>query len=195
LFARRTKEIGLMPRPAIESARETLPSPVPTSARGSDPPASSRRAIVVPYIVLVGLDLSEPGGRAWRFAFDVAKMHGDHAEVHAVVVGSRDVAPPIRDLKTPGATSVAPEERQRPLKVLQHRSTDGDARLMAMHFRTGRPDRAIVQLAKEIDADLIVVAKQPTTTLQRFLGGSIADRIARDAPCPVVVVRAKDAAE
>ena len=70
-------------------------------------------------------------------------------------------------------------------------SFGGEARLMAMHFRSGRPDKAIVQLAREIGADVIVVATQPTTGLVRLLGGSVADRITRNAPCPVVVVRPK----
>ena len=146
------------------------------------------RPTPVPYIVLVGLDLSEPGGRAWRFAFDLADLRGE-AEIHAVVVGSHGSAPPVRDVATPDATSTAP------LRVLQHRSAHGKARLMAMHFRTGRPDHAIVDLARELQADLIVVASQPTTTLQRLLGGSVADRIARNAPCPVVVVKPKRGAD
>jgi nucleotide-binding universal stress UspA family protein len=62
---------------------------------------------------------------------------------------------------------------------------------MAMHFRTGRPDRAVVQLAREIGADVIVVATHETSRWQRLLGGSTADKIARSAPCPVVVVRPK----
>src|SRR5262245_26676816 len=53
-----------------------------------------------PYIVLVGLDLSEPGGRAWRFAFDLAALRGDDSEVHAVIVGNRFMAPTVRDLPT-----------------------------------------------------------------------------------------------
>lgn len=164
--------------------------------RGSDaPPVSGERARAhasarpSPYIVLVGLDLSEPGGRAWRFAFEMARMRGEAAEVHAVVVGPPRFAD--RDL-APARSANDVEEPDRAIKVLQHRSSDGDARLMAMHFRTGRPDRAIVQLAREIGADVIVVANEPPTALQRLLGGSTADRIARDAPCPVVVVRPKD---
>lgn len=148
-----------------------------------------------PYIVLVGLDLSEPGGRAWRFAFELAALHGEESEVHAVIVGARAMAPRVRDLATPGVSTaqIAAEEQQRmpALKVLQHQSAGGEARLMAMHFRTGRPDRAVVQLAREIGADVIVVATEPTTRWQRLLGGSTADKIARDAPCPVVVVRPK----
>jgi nucleotide-binding universal stress UspA family protein len=158
-----------------------------SAARNLDPRESAR-----PYIVVVALDLSEPGGRAWRFAFDLADTRGE-AEIHAVVVGARELAPEAADVATPETTSasvVSPRPLP-PLKVLQHRSPGGQARLMALHYRTGRADRAIVRLARELDADLIVVATQPTTRLQRLLGGSVADRIARCAPCPVVVVRPK----
>lgn len=160
------------------------------AASGGSPAAGA-----APYIVLVGLDLSEPGGRAWRFAFELAALRGEDSEVHAIVVGERALAPRVRDLPTPGVSIPRPlgddGERLPPLRVLQHRSAGGKARLMAMHFRTGRPDRAVVQLAKEIGADVIVVATEPTTRLQRLLGGSTADKIARNAPCPVVVVRPK----
>ena len=55
---------------------------------------------------------------------------------------------------------------------------------MAMHFRTGRPERAVVQLAKEIGADVIVVATHETTRWQRLLGGSTADRSPAALPAP-----------
>lgn len=149
--------------------------------------------------MLVGLDLSEPGGRAWRFAFELAALRGEDSEVHAVIVGARAIAPRVRDLATP-AVSIAAGQRDDvtrlpPLKVLEHRSAGGKARLMAMHFRTGRPDRAVLQLARDIGADVIVVATQETSRLQRLLGGSTADKIARNAPCPVVVVRPKTDAD
>jgi nucleotide-binding universal stress UspA family protein len=159
----------------------------------SKAPAGHDRA-AAPYIVLVGLDLSEPGGRAWRFAFDLAALKGEESEVHAVIVGTRAIAPRVRDLLTPNVSAGRAEGEPAglpPLKVLQHRSAGGQARLMAMHFRTGRPDRAVVQLARDLGADVIVVATHETTRWERLLGGSTADRIARCAPCPVVVVRPK----
>ncbi len=157
-------------------------------AEAEAPHGAHHERAVRPYIVVVAMDLSEPGGRAWRFAFDLAALRGE-AEIHAVVVGPRRVAPAVRDVATPGASVTAAP--MPPLRVLQHRSANGQARLMAMHFRTGRPDRAIVGLAHELDADLIVVATHPTGRLRRLLGGSTADRVARSAPCPVVVVRPK----
>ncbi len=162
-----------------------------------DLPSSNapRPSSPAPYIVLVGLDLSEPGGRAWRFAFELAALRGESSEVHAVVMGARAMAPEMRDVATPGvSTPHRAEQPERPLpllKVFQHRSAGGQAKLMAMHFRTGRPDRAILGLAKEIGADVIVVATPPPTRWQRLLGSSIADRITRNAPCPVVLVKPK----
>jgi nucleotide-binding universal stress UspA family protein len=164
------------------------PMPTAPPARAPEPARAQQ-----PYIVVVALDLSEPGGRAWRFAFDLAETRGE-AEIHAVVVGTRELAPATPDVATPQASIAAAAGIERPLpplKVLQHRSPGGQARLMALHYRTGRADRAILRLAAELGADLIVVATQPTTRWQRWLGGSIADRIARNAPCPVVVVRPK----
>ena len=166
------------------------------SVRSDEPPSSSAHRITtaVPYIVLVGLDLSEPGGRAWRFAFDLAALRGDNSEVHAVVMGARAMAPEVCDVATPGVVAPRADGRERPLpllKVLQHRSAGGQAKLMALHFRTGRPDSAILELAREIGADVIVVATPPPTRWQRLLGSSVADRITRNAPCPVVLVKPK----
>ncbi|AUX37742.1 MULTISPECIES: universal stress protein [Sorangium] len=160
------------------------------AAPASEPARASARAgrRVKPYIVVVAMDLSEPGGRAWRFAFDLAALRGE-TEIHAVVVGPRQVAPAVRDVTVPGAPGASSPPS---LRVLQHRFADGQARLMAMHFRTGRPDKAIVSLARELGADLIVVATHPQSPLQRLFGGSTADRIARNAPCPVVIVRPKE---
>jgi len=186
-------------RPVSPPSRPFREGPAVLPPRASDPPPveRERRGVVQPYIVLVGLDLSEPGGRAWRFAFDLAELRGEETEIHAVVIGARGMSPEVRDVATPRVSTshVQAGPRMPVLKVLQHRSAAGKARLMAMHYREGRPDRAIVALAQEIGADLIVVASQPTGRLQRLFGGSIADRIARNAPCPVVVVRPKQNGE
>jgi nucleotide-binding universal stress UspA family protein len=174
------------------------PFTVEPDPAASAPPNVSRETEIkkrsTPYIVLVALDLSEPGGRAWRFAFDLADLRGGETEIHAVVIGARGLSPGVKDVATPRVSTTRTEDGPSsppPLKILEHRSAGGEARLMAMHYRDGRPDRAIVKLASEIDADLIVVASHPPTRLERWLGGPLADRIARNAPCPVVIVRQK----
>jgi nucleotide-binding universal stress UspA family protein len=52
------------------------------------------------------------------------------------------------------------------------------------------PATAIVQRAREIAADLIVVATHGRTGLPRLLIGSVAERVAREAHCSVLVARA-----
>lgn len=179
------------PAPMIESDRAEFAR---SNAQSDGPISVENKKNATPYIVLVGLDLSEPGGRAWRFAFDLANLRGGETEIHAVVIGARGLSPGLKDVATPRVSTARADDGASPmpsLKVLEHRSAGGDARLMAMHYRDGRPDKAIVQLAEEINADLIVVASHPPTLLERWLGGPLADRIARNAPCPVVIVRQK----
>jgi nucleotide-binding universal stress UspA family protein len=56
-------------------------------------------------------------------------------------------------------------------------------------LRNGRPVPTITALAKRTNADLIVMGTHGRTGLQRGLIGSVAERVLREAPCPVLVVR------
>jgi nucleotide-binding universal stress UspA family protein len=46
-----------------------------------------------------------------------------------------------------------------------------------------------VEAAKNLDVDLIVIATHGFTGRKHFAIGSTAERVARAAPCPVLVVR------
>jgi nucleotide-binding universal stress UspA family protein len=59
-------------------------------------------------------------------------------------------------------------------------------------LRTGVATHEIVEAAKELDVDLIVIATHGFTGWKHFAIGSTAERIARAAPCPVLVVREKE---
>ena len=55
-------------------------------------------------------------------------------------------------------------------------------------LREGPPHKAVTAYAKEIDADLLVVAGETQIDLgERVLGGMV-ERIARHAPCPMLVI-------
>lgn len=56
-------------------------------------------------------------------------------------------------------------------------------------LREGHPVTTITALAKRTNADLIVMGTQGRTGLKRALIGSVAERVVRLAPCPVLVVR------
>jgi len=53
----------------------------------------------------------------------------------------------------------------------------------------GSPYREIVRLASTMRADLIVISTHGTTGLLHLMLGSVAERVVRLAPCPVLVVK------
>jgi nucleotide-binding universal stress UspA family protein len=57
----------------------------------------------------------------------------------------------------------------------------------------GAPFEQIVEAARARQVDLIVMATHGHTGLQRFLLGSVAEKVVRLAPCPVLVTRSAEA--
>ncbi|MCC6877846.1 MAG: universal stress protein [Sandaracinaceae bacterium] len=55
------------------------------------------------------------------------------------------------------------------------------------------PAHAICAYAKKIGADLIVIATHGRTGLKHLLIGSVAERVVRHAPCPVLSLRSTKA--
>jgi nucleotide-binding universal stress UspA family protein len=65
-----------------------------------------------------------------------------------------------------------------------------DPRVKFVHkLLIGNPARAIVQTAKEEQADLIVMGTHGRSGLMRVLMGSVAEMVVREAECPVLTVK------
>lgn len=65
-----------------------------------------------------------------------------------------------------------------------------DASIRVQHvLLEGDPASEIVQHAREVGADLIVMGTHGRTGLDRLLMGSVAERVMRDASCSVLVVK------
>jgi nucleotide-binding universal stress UspA family protein len=58
-----------------------------------------------------------------------------------------------------------------------------------LELRQGHPDDMIVQVAVDVDADLLVIGTHGHTGITRFLLGSVAEHIVRRATCDVLVAR------
>jgi universal stress protein A len=56
-------------------------------------------------------------------------------------------------------------------------------------LREGRPATEIASIARETNADLIIISTHGHTGLKHVLLGSVAENVVRHAPCPVLVVR------
>jgi nucleotide-binding universal stress UspA family protein len=55
--------------------------------------------------------------------------------------------------------------------------------------RHGSPSVEIVELASEEHADVVMMGTHGRGGMSRLLLGSVADRVIRTAPCPVLTVR------
>ena len=60
-----------------------------------------------------------------------------------------------------------------------------------LHVVSGTPDDDVVRMANEIGADLIVMATHGRKGLSHFILGSVAERVMREADCPVLTMRTK----
>jgi nucleotide-binding universal stress UspA family protein len=57
------------------------------------------------------------------------------------------------------------------------------------HARGGDPADAILDVAEEQKADLIVVGNKGMTGAKRFLLGSVPNKVSHHAPCSVMIIR------
>ena len=65
----------------------------------------------------------------------------------------------------------------------------GSPRSVVTTVRWGSPVEAIVAYAADLKVDMIVIATHGRTGLSHVLLGSVAERIVREAPCPVLTIR------
>ena len=121
-----------------------------------------------------------------------ALAHSTGARLHVVAVGRTLPRRGVYELYT------ETEEGRQALRREAQEVLDGQVRkieeaggtIAIAHLRMGeRRDEAIVHLAEEIDADLIVIASRGFGGLKRALLGNVADSVVRHAHCPVLVVR------
>lgn len=74
--------------------------------------------------------------------------------------------------------------RERLQTICELSPEDDDQRVLV-----GPPAETITALVQELDAALLVVASSGKTGFQRFVLGSVAERLVRSVPCSVLVVR------
>jgi nucleotide-binding universal stress UspA family protein len=148
------------------------------------------------FTIVVGIDFSDAGDLAFDHALELANAR-ENADVHVVYVEDELTTPRI-----PAAASGESSDTDEILTRVQKRATErldvfvtrAQPRMkhIIAHVRRGGAAEHIVQLASHLDADLIVVGTHGRRGLQRFLLGSVAERVLRLARCPVFVVRPKD---
>jgi nucleotide-binding universal stress UspA family protein len=134
--------------------------------------------------ILHPTDFSEPSRAAFGVACALARDYG--AELLIVHV----VQPPPMYAPDGIPVSVPPEEPYA-ARVELARVRPDDPRVKVEHkLLDGDAAEEIIKAADSERADVIVLGTHGATGLTRLLMGSVAERVMRKAPCPVLTVRA-----
>jgi nucleotide-binding universal stress UspA family protein len=147
------------------------------------------------YTIVAGLDFSEPSELALREAIQLASQKNE-ADLHFVAVVDDAAGSPIgtRDAVLAAAAFRTREKLEATVIARMH-DASGDTKSPfqgVIHVRVGSPADEIVRLARDVDADLVLVGTHGRRGFQRWMLGSVAERTLRLAHCPVLVVRRKD---
>jgi nucleotide-binding universal stress UspA family protein len=152
--------------------------------------------IVPPKLILVPLDFSDPSNAALDVAADLAAKFGSElCLVHVV---------PMLP-KLPATVSIFKEgdyeqelhrnAEQRLMRLVQVLAKKS----IAARYVTGTANDVpmeLIRTAEHEKADLIVIASHGVTGWNRFVLGSVAEKVVHLAPCPVLILRAHhDAAQ
>lgn len=143
----------------------------------------------LPGTILVPIDLAAGAAEAVGYACELGSRLGAHVHLLTVVglppLGTPDVG---GALTAPAIDHLVASQRQ----VLEQLAADARcAELGEVLLRTGDPRDVICQTAKELGADLIVMATHGRHGVSRALLGSVAEAVVRAAPCPVLTLRVR----
>jgi len=135
--------------------------------------------------IVVGTDGSPTADKAVRQAAELAKAYG--ATLH-IVSAYRPAA--SKTVGVPGEEwELLPADRVD--SVLDEAASLG--RILGVkvevHGSRGDPANAIVRVAKDVGADVVVVGNRGMKGAKRFILGSVPNKVAHTAPCAVLILK------
>jgi nucleotide-binding universal stress UspA family protein len=141
--------------------------------------------------IVVGTDGSETASEAVRQAVELAKQIGARIQLVSAYE-------PVSRARLREEQTQVPDD----LQWMVNPREDVDATLeeasdlvrdagveVETYARQGDPADAILDVAEEIGADLIIVGNKGMTGAKRFLLGSVPNKVSHHAPCSVLIIR------
>jgi len=141
--------------------------------------------------IVVGTDGSDTARKAVAAAVDLAKQIGASLDIVSAYE-------PVPQSRLRQEARQAPEDMQwmiNPREDVEATLRDAAEELeeagieVETFAREGDPADAILDVAEERGADLIVVGNKGMTGAKRFLLGSVPNKVSHHAPCSVLIVR------
>ena len=141
--------------------------------------------------IVVGTDGSETAAEAVRQATELAGHMG--ASIHLVSAFEPVTEGRLRSERqgAPGDVEWAVNPREDVNATLEEakKAVEDGGVDVELHAREGDPADAILDVAEERGADLIVVGNRGMTGAKRFLLGSVPNKVSHHAPCSVMIIR------
>ena len=141
--------------------------------------------------ILVATDFGEASGAALTYGRALARCF--QAKLHVLYVCENVFT---RGLGSDAYVAVFPDLQkdveETSQKQLEDLLTDDDRSVLAaaaVVVTSNMPAVAIVQYSKDAEIDLIVMGTHGRGAVAHLLMGSVAERVVRTAPCPVLTVR------
>ncbi len=144
-----------------------------------------------PKKILVPTDFSEYSDAALKYAIDLAKHSGGKIYVLHVIGIVQTCAvdycfdQPTLDALEEKSASSAEDMMKKEIELFP----DAGSVDIETHVRKGVPYDEILNDQKAKDIDLIVMASRGKKGLLEHLLGSVAERVVKHAPCPVLLIR------
>lgn len=144
--------------------------------------------------ILLPTDFSEYSKEASNFACEFVDRFG--AELHLLHV-LQDVSTAVPDMEM--ATSLWGDYMQELARSSELALADfldskwEQGKSIVRSVREGAPFVEVIRYARENDIDLIVMGTHGRSGLAHALLGSVAEKVVRKGPCPVLTVRRKGA--
>lgn len=140
----------------------------------------------LPTKILLATDGSEDAERAARAAVDLSRKAG--AELHVVHAWHAVPSPHFKGLVNTAFKKDARELLDEQTKKIE----DAGGTVAEDHLIKDSPAQVIVELAAEIDADLIVMGSRGNGSVKRILLGSVSEGVVHHAHVPVLLLRGEE---
>lgn len=139
--------------------------------------------------ILVATDFSEPAEVATDYGQDLARAYGATLHVMHVIEDMLAFYAPELGFALPAIEQNIEAAVQRDLAAMH---PPGDDSFKTVVVRAANVSHAITQYATGNAIDLIIVGTHGRGAVSRMLMGSVAERVVRTAPCPVLTVHAHE---
>ena len=144
--------------------------------------------------ILCATDFSDTAEAAWDIACEMARLHRAELELVHVFVDLPLYS--MGEVPGPAVSQVWDEQRAWVQKALDERVAAASTSGLTVRglLKTGAPASALADTAAEEGSDLIVIGTHGRTGFNRLVIGSVAERVVRIAPCPVLTVKPRTSA-